>query len=240
MLTSETLIAKIVVALVGRLSDEIWKLTTSKRQQSCRYLVKLYYAVQSLEEVTGRVVSSTERNSENGPAAALIRVLIEEQDAIEFSSNAFVDLARELQRGLALLDPPLHQLCRSIYRGKADFLRYMSFGLRPDFSGGGAQVVLCIPNERLLSTDFESAYTQSCQVVAAGNEYYWPAGAFEYIHDCDEVEISSESNEAAKRVTSFLRSHHASLVTASERLRVLLKESFTIEELLFHKDETPT
>ena len=238
MLTAEPLIAKAITAIVGKLASLLGGMVASKRQQSCRYLLKLYYAVQSLDEVTARFIRATESAGPPGAATALIRALGQEQDAIEFSSNAFVDLSRDLQRGLALLDPALHQLCRDLYRGKADFLSWMSFGLRPDFSGKKPQAVLCIPNERLLSTDFQSAYAKSCEIVSNGQEYYWPSGAFDYINDCEELEISSGSDEAAMRAIAFIRDHHASLVDARERLRLLLKESFTVEEILFHSDQS--
>jgi hypothetical protein len=239
MLTSESLIAKAVTSLIGKVGSSLVNIAGSKRQQSCRYLVKLYYALQSLDEITARLLQSVESDPRTSPASSLLTFLVQEQDAIEYSTNAFVDLSRDLQRGLALIDPPLHQLCRDLYRGKADFLSCMSFGLRPDFSGSKTKVVFWIPNERLLATDFDAAYAQSCDVVSAGKEYYWPSGAFDYMQDCEDVEVTQGSEEAAMRAIDFIRQHHKSLSEARARLRALLKESFTIEELLFHSDQTP-
>jgi hypothetical protein len=239
MITTESIVAKVILAIVGKLAGAVGGMVVSKRQKACRYLVKLYYAVQALEEVTSRLLETVGSDRKGGAASQLIRALVQEQDALEFASNAFVDLAEDLQRGLALLDPALAELCRVIYRGKGDFLSCMSFGVRPDFSGGNVKVVLWVPNERLDSTDFEQAYELSKAAIGTGAHYYWPDGAFDYLNDCEELEITRESDESAEQVLNYLRRHHATLSAAKERLRELLKSSFTVEELLFHRDETP-
>lgn len=240
MITSEPIVAKIITSILAKLASTVGGLLPTKRQRASRYLVKLYYAVQALEEVTSHVIQHTTGSTLEGAAARLIQALVREQQSIEFASNAFIDLSRDLERGLALLDPALHQLCRVIYRGKADFLTFMSFGLRPDLRSNGARALLpLLPSDRLLATDFEQAYTDSRRIVESGSEYYWPSGAFDYMNDAEELEIFLGSDMEADRVIQFVRQHHASLSAAKEQLRKFLVNSFTVEELLFHNDETP-
>jgi hypothetical protein len=240
MITAEPLIAKIVIAVVAKLAAAMSGLVPTKRKRACRYLVKLYYAVQALDEVTSRVIRQTDGISSEGSSGRLIRSLVQEQQAIEFASNAFIDLSRDLDRGLALLNPALHQLCRVIYRGKADFLSCMSYGLNADLRSTNARVLRpTLPTERLIATDFTQAYEDSRRIVEAGSEYYWPSGAFDYFTDSEQLEIFLGSDAEAGKVISFIRRHHASLSAAKESLRQFLANSFTIEELLFHQDETP-
>ena len=190
MITSEPIVAKIITAVITKLAMSIGGLLPKRRQRACRYLVKLYYAVLALDEVTSRVIHQTNGTTSLGAAGRLIRTLVQEQESIEFASNAFIDLSRDLDRGLALLNPALHQLCKVIYRGKADFLTCMSFGLKPDLRSKDTRVLLAaLPNERLLATDFEQAYSESKRIVEAGSEYYWPSGAFDYLSNADEIEV---------------------------------------------------
>lgn len=239
MITAESVIAKAVVAVVGKLAGSLTGMAVSRRRKACRYLVKLYYAMQALEETTARTLHAVDKETVGGTASKLIRALATEQVAIEHASNAFIDLAQDLQRGLSMLDPALNQMCQVIYRSKGDFLSCMSFGLAPQFIDGKPKVELWLPNERLLSTDFEQAYGESTAAVAAGTRFYWPDGVFDYFTDCEEVEVTPGSDEAAERVMAYVREHHGTISAAKERLRELLKASFTVEELLFHADETP-
>ncbi|MFA5171319.1 MAG: hypothetical protein WC426_07115 [Sulfuriferula sp.] len=239
MLPAESIIAKIVTSVVAKLSTSLGELVLSKRRRACRYLVKLYYAIQALDDTTERILHSAASGASQSIAKATFQALMAEQDSLEFASNAFVDLSRDLQRGLELLDPALHQLCRLIYRGKADFLSVMSSGIRPNFSKSPPEFAFWMPTESLLETDFEGAYLQSAETIKRGEEYYWPSGAFEYFQDTEELVITPESDESARKLLKSLGQHHQRLKEAREQLRTLLKESFTVEELLFHQDETP-
>jgi hypothetical protein len=116
----------------------------------------------------------------------------------------------------------------------------MSTGVHPDFSKSPPEFTFWMPTERLLHTDFESAYRQSVETIKLGEEYYWPPGSFEYIQDTEELVVTPESDESAHKLLIALGQHHQSLKEAREKLRILLKKSFTVEELLFHEDETPT
>jgi hypothetical protein len=239
MLPSEGIVAKIVVSIVAKLAASLTEMSLSKRNRACRYLVKLYYAIQALDDTTSRILCNVDNEVTPGVAKALFQALSAEQDSLEYASNAFVDLSRDLQRGLSLLNPALHQLCRLIYRGKADFLSVMSTGVHPDFSRSPPAFKFWMPTTRLLETDFESAYLQSVETIKRGEEYYWPSGAFEYIQDTEEFVVTPESDDSARKLLETLKEHHAKLRLAREQLRTLLKESFTVEELLFHQDETP-
>ena len=213
MITAESVIAKAVVSVVGKLAGSLTGMAVSKRRKACRYLVKLYYAMQALEETTARTLDAINRGG-GGTASKLIRALASEQIAVEHASNAFIDLAQDLQRGLSMLDPALNQMCQVIYRSKGDFLSCMSFALEPQFIDGKPKVELWLPNERLLSTDFEQAYGSSTAAVAAGTRFYWPDGVFDYFNDCEEIEVTLGSDEAAERVVAYVRQHHGTIAVA--------------------------
>jgi hypothetical protein len=231
---SQAILGKAVGTLLARVAASYATIASSKRRKSARYLVKLYYALEALDSSTERILLATRQGS--GKAHALFRVLQAEQDAIEFASNAFVDLSRDMQRGLAMLNPALHQMCQVIYRGKADFLSLMSVGLSPDYSKVPPQFSLWVPTSELIATDFDAAYQESKQVVQSGSEYYWPSGAFDYFAETEEVVLTPDSDDSAIRLLNSLECQNKILKTAKEELRVFIKESFSVEEILFHKE----
>lgn len=239
MLTAENIIAKVIVAVVSKVAGALVAMTTDKRKKAARALLKLYYAVQSLDEVTEQLLREIPNPESRGAAHALIVALVREQDRIEIATNAFVDLASELQRGLSILDPALAQVCGVIYRGKGDFLTFMSQSIDLNLRGDKALVTLYCPNPKILATDFEEAYSQSQKAVARGETYYWPNGAFDYFNDFEEVVVSAADDAAASKIISMIRQHHELLKQAKEQLRSLLKQSFSVEELLFHEDLSP-
>ena len=239
MLTAENIVAKIVVSVVTKVGGALTAMATDKRRKAARALLKLYYAVQSLDEATEKLLREIPNPESTGAAHALIVALVHNQDRIEIATNAFVDLASELQRGLSIIDPALAQVCAVIYRGKGDFLSFMSHSIDLNLRGDKALVTLYCPNPKILATDFEEAYSQSQKAVARGETYYWPNGAFDYFNDFEEVVLSSADDTAASKIIAMISQHHELLKQAREQLRSLIKQSFSIDELLFHEDMTP-
>lgn len=239
MLTAENIIAKVILVVVSKISESLVAMATSKRKRAVRALLKLYYAVQSLDEVTEQLLHEISDFESRGAAGELIKALVREQNRIEITTNAFVDLASELQRGLSVLDPALSQVCAVIYQGKGDFLSFMSHSIDLNLRGNKAHVTLYYPNLKILSTDFEEAYSQSQNAIARGETYYWPNGVFDYFHDFEEIVISATDDAAAAKLILMIRQHHQQLKQAKVQLRDLLKRSFSVEELLFHDDLSP-
>lgn len=239
MLTAENIIAKAILIVVSKISEPLVAMATSKRKKAVRVLLKLYYAAQSLDEVTEQLLLEISDLEPRGAASALIKALVREQHQIEIATNAFVDLASELQRGLSVLNPALAQVCAVIYRGKGDFLSFISQSIDINLRGNKAYVTLYYPNLKMLSTDFEGAYSQSQNAIARGETYYWPKGVFDYFQDFEEIVISPTEDAAAARLILMIRQHHQLLKQAKVQLRDLLKKSFSVEELLFHNDLSP-
>lgn len=239
MLTAEALIANIVTTIVGKAASALGKLSFDKRRKACRALLKLYYAIQSLDEVTERLLLDASTINPRGTAHSLIVGLVGEQDSIEIATNAFIDLSNELQRGLAIVDPALGDLCVVIYRGKGDFLDFMSHAIDLNLRSTEAVVTILRPNARILATNFDDAYKQSQRAVSRGETYYWPSRSFDYFNDFEAVVIRLGDNTAATDLLEMIKSHHALLREAKNKLRELLKSSFSVEEILFHENLTP-
>lgn len=239
MLTAESLIAKVVTVIVEKTVGKIVGLATDKRKKACRALTKLYYSVQSLDDATERFIETFSSFRRTSDAEALISALLSQSRLIELASNDFIELSQELEPGIEIIDPALARCCQILYHGKGDFLSFMSQSIELKFEGGKRQVVMHRPNKRILGADFDQAYLDSQLAHSRGERYYWPSGAFDYFEDFEEVTIHVEDEVLATELIQMIREQNKLLKVAKEALRKLIKESFSIEEILFQSDSRP-
>lgn len=128
MLTSESLIGKVVEFIVGKSLSAVGRLSPGDRQKACRSLTKLYYSVQALEEVTESILRTARdfRSTETGEAFAVMNALNNHMNEVALASNMFIDLGHELHAGLEIVDPALAACCNALYVSKYNFLHEMS------------------------------------------------------------------------------------------------------------------
>ena len=96
------------------------------------------------------------------------------------------------------------------------------------------------PLESMLDVDLEQQY-QEISIRLKDNETFdWPSTALDDFSSNTEVlKISFENDDAAKKLKKHLDSHRALLKSSKESLRNLLKDNFSIEEVLFQNDSHP-
>ena len=86
----------------------------------------------------------------------------------------------------------------------------------------------------------DSMYDLTKNALLAGEKYYWPSSALdEFRSDFEDISIGFEDEEAATQLREMIVRQNTTLKEAKERLRNLIKESFSIEEVLFQSDSHP-
>jgi hypothetical protein len=240
MIVSEGILAKIVGFIAQKSAGKIYGLATDKRKKACRSLTKLYYSVQKLDEVTEGFFSTFTDFEFQGDGYALVNAVNNHSSDIELASNMFIDLSRELEQGLRIIDPALAKCCHLLYWGKFDFLNYMSTSVGLHRSEGMLLVSLKTPKDAISAVDMQAMYRDSEQEGADADKFYWPDSAFDdFSNQFDEVVLSSEGPETASKLIGMLKTQNSLLKEAKESLRVLLKDNFSIEEILFQSDSHP-
>jgi hypothetical protein len=75
----------------------------------------------------------------------------------------------------------------------------------------------------------------------AEDRHYWPSSALDEFEqeECDEILVGFEDEEVALQLLNMIQQQNAVLKQAKERLRDLLKQKFSIEEILFQSDSHP-
>lgn len=240
MITAEGIVAKIVSFIIEKTVGKITSLTFDKRKKACRVLTKLYYCVQSLDDVTESFLKTFDDFRQSGNADAFVNALNNHSRDIELATNMFIDLSQELDSGLELIDPALARCCHTIYMGKFDFLSFMSNSIRWDRSGKKPKIVLKRPKGLMELADMESMYKLSKEALEAGVKHYWPASTFDdFRQDFDDISIGFEDEATASELHKMILQQNKLLKLAKEHLRTLIKNSFSIEEILFQSDSHP-
>ena len=240
MLTAESLVSKVVVFVVEKTVGKLVALPFDKKRKACRALTKLYYCVQCLDDITEDFLRSLDDFRESGNAFAVVNSLNNHSYEIELATNMFVDLGHELYGGLEIIDPALAQCCHALYISKGDFLSFMSNSIHWDRSTSPAKIVVKVPQGSMESVDMESMYQQTTDALRSGEKHYWPSSAFDdFREDFQDISIGWESEEAAAQLYEMVLRQNAALKEAKERLRNLIKDSFSIEEVLFQTDSHP-
>lgn len=240
MITAENVVAKIVTFVVEKTIGKLASLPFDKRKKACRALTKLYYCVQSLDDVTGSFLQTFDGFRRSGNAEALVHALNNHTRDVELATNMFIDLSQELDPGLELIDPALARCCHALYMGKFDFLSFMSNSIHWERSGPKPRIVLKRPRGRMELADMENMYKLSKEAIAAGEKHYWPVSAFdEFSQDFEDISVGFEDEAVATELYEMIVQQNRLLKSAKEALRTLIKDSFSIEEVLFQSDSHP-
>lgn len=240
MLTAESVVGKVVTFVVEKTIGKIIALPFDKRRKACRSLTKLYYCIQCLDDVTENFLRTIDGFQKSGNAFAVVNALNNHAHEVELATNMFVDLGHELYGGLEIIDPALAECCHALYIGKFDFLTFMSNSIHWDRSTSPAKILIKIPLGKMESVDMESMYRDTTTALQSGEKHYWPSSAFdEFSTDFEELSIGFENEEAATQLREMVVRQNAILKDAKERLRCLIKDSFSIEEVLFQSDSHP-
>jgi len=241
MITIEGIVGRLVSFIVNKSAGKFINLSSDKRLKACRSLTKLYYCVQTLDDITEDVYKTISDFDSSTDAEAMFHALNNNMHKIEQASNMFMELGGELHAGLDIIDPALAQCCNTLYISKFDFLSFMSTSIKWDRSPEGSTILVTLPPSKMLDVDLDDMYTQTEVAINKGDKNYWPSSALNDFseNDISTIRISFEDAQAANHLKEHLDSHRMLLQSAKESLRKLLKDNFSIEEVLFQNGSHP-
>ena len=240
MLTASDIVAKVSVFIVKRATGKLISLPFDKRKKACRCLTKLYFCVQSLDEITDLILGNFDGISSPESVTDLIYTLHSNSYAIERCTNMFIDLSYELDEGLKIIDPALAHCCTILYWGKADFLSYMSNFIEFVRSDSKPFIILKRPQGRFDLVDLEQTYQLTRKALDTEGKIEWPTSPFSgYKEEFEDIRIDFEDESVATELHEMIVTQNQHLKTAKELLRILIKDSFSIEEVLFLSDSHP-
>ncbi|WP_282109210.1 hypothetical protein [Shewanella algicola] len=241
MIGAEGLIGKTVIFIVNKTVGKLIDLPFDKRKKAARSLTKLYFCVQALDDATEDFFVTFEGFESDGDACAIVNSLNNNMHKIEHASNMFLNLGDELHAGLEIIDPPLAECCSLLYRSKFDFLSFMSTSVKwVNESDTKRHIEIKTIPENMMNVDLEYDYREIKKSQETGQKYYWPSTALDdFENNINDVVLTFEDNETARKVKEHIDRHSMLLREAKESLRLLLKDNFNVEEILFQNDSQP-
>lgn len=193
-----------------------------------------------LDEVTEQFEQTLKDFEDSRDAESFVYALNNNSYDFELATNMFIDLGSELHAGLEIIDPVLANCCHSLCVSKFDFLTMLSNFVHWDREGDKARLVIGKPQGIMETVDLNNLYKKARQGMEGDDHFYWPSSALDdFLADFKEVSITFEGDETAAEIRNMIREQNILLIIAKERLRVLIKDSFSIEEVLFQSDSQP-
>ena len=240
MITAGTVVGKIVGLIADKTASRVASLALDKRRKACRALTKLYFCVSALDEACGDILRTFEDFRSDGTAFGLINALNNHMHEVAHASNMLIDLGYELEPGLQIIDPAVAATCHTLYRGKFDFLSFLSDSVAWDRTGDKPIMTIKAPTGRMDAANLEAAYQEARVALGAGEKTYWPESALDDFRDAfDSISVRWGDDHTAEVVSDMLISQKAALAEAREGLRSLLAEKFSVHEILFQADSHP-
>ena len=240
MITAGTVVGKVAGFIAGKAATHVGALALDKRRKACRALTKLYFSVSALDEAGAEILATFEGFRSGGTAFALVNALNNHMNDVAHATNMFIDLGFELEAGLRIIDPALAAICHSLYRGKFDFLTFLSESVSWDRDGDKPKIIVKVPTGRMDGVDLEASYLEAQVALGVGEKVYWPESALDdFSSGFEDVSVEWGDDRAAQAVYEMLVSQKAALGEAREKLRDLLADKFSIQEILFQTDSHP-
>ncbi|WP_429111528.1 hypothetical protein [Aeromonas rivipollensis] len=116
----------------------------------------------------------------------------------------------------------------------------MSNSIEWDRSNEVATIKVKTPSDEMLNVDLDNKYNETKLALAKGDTHYWPSSALDDFHEqVRTITISFDDMDSAQRLKLHIDKHRTLLRTAKNSLRELLKDNFSIEEVLFQNDSHP-
>lgn len=238
MLTAASIIGKVVLFIVEKAGSQIIAMQFDKRRKACRSISKLYNCVQALDEITQLTIDDFQIYKNSGNAHPIFTAISSNAHHIEVVSNVFIETGYDLYEALEVIDPALAQCCTALCVGKYDLLTFLSNSIVCDYSSEPATILIKRPLGRMESADLDAMYRDTSGALRAGEKYYWPTSAFDdFNRDFEDVIINFEDERAATEIFEMIVSQNGVLGDAREKLRLLIKSNFTIDEILYSSNK---
>lgn len=240
MLTAEAIIAKVVSLIAEKSVGKLAELALDKRKKACRVLTKLYFCVQTLDDVTeGFFETLNDFNDHEKPFAVLNAVNNSMHEA-RLATDMFIELSSELHGGLELIDPALADCCWTLCLGKFDFLHFMLSSIGWDRTQERAKLLIKAPSEKIQNADLDATYSKAKSAFSSGRNNYNPMSILDqFSTEFESIEITSTDEPTAKKLEEMILKQNLLLKDAKEKLRTVIKSNFSVEEILFESGSHP-
>lgn len=242
MIWWQAVIGKMVGFMSEKLASKWIDLTLDQKKRACKAFVKLYFAMENLEEITGELLKQLEEIQKGTEVRVSGGSLFYISDLVKTNTEVFLDSVRDLGAVLELFDPVLSAELVQLSTYKASFLMTASEGFNVDMdeSNGAVSIRYEKPVDKFLTIDFSETYEwlkKRDRLYDVRDVFEWPQQFIvRYFIEEGDVESRTIRIDNKSDVMTFcdaLKQHSAVLADGTERLRSLIIDKFSPEDILY-------
>jgi hypothetical protein len=213
-----------------------------KRGQACAAISRLYYLLVELRELTRHMADAAQLAVDSGNPEIIAYHFHGIHRRIARLTNDFVETFTMLQDSLEIFAPDVAQALCAVSYSKSNLLWNITQYVVLDGSeaSGVRKVQFLKPDERILNLDI-GAFVQRLKNGEAerrAERFEWPDRLLYYgstENAFSNEEITFANVEDAERFAALLREHGAVLSTGITALKQYIRETFTIDEVLYER-----
>lgn len=242
MLIWQGVIGKMIGFMATKLAGKRIDLALDEKKKAARAFVKLYFAMEQLEEITSRLIEHLEEIQKGKEIHIRGGALFYISRMIDANTWVFLDSVEDLGRVIDLYDPVLSAELVQLSTYKASFLMHASETFKVEEGPTDHDVIVTYsrPADKFLTIDFEETY----EWLKARDHLYDVRDVFEWPQnfvvrycieegDLETAVVRLDDTHAVMTFYEILKQHSAVLSAGKERLRSLIIGQFKPEDILY-------
>jgi hypothetical protein len=243
MLMGAGLLSKFVELVAAKLIGKHLDLALDEKRRACYTFVELYFILQGFASLTKGFAKEIE-DAPYGPITT-INLMVKNGRSIQALTTRFFDLHEDLYLTLDVVDHTLAEVFDRVHTFKGSIFYAIADSITIAEEEPRHQSILYRrPSEQLLAIDLD-AYYQTLQSFEGDKwdaPWIWPSELTElpdYEAAFPSVQFKTDDKEKLGAFTRDLRRQADLLDTAIEKLRALIHENFTLDEILSSSRRLP-
>jgi hypothetical protein len=234
MLMGAGLLSKFVELVASKLIGKHLDLALDEKRRACYTLVELYSILQGFSSIAKGFASQLE----DGESWIAINLICRNDRTIKALTTRFFDLHEDLLHTLEVMDPTLASVFERVHSFKGSiFFAIEESIIIPEEEPRNSSLRYRHPTDRVLEVDMDAYYhiLESFKDNESNAPWIWP----EDLHSLPNYEAAFTSIQFKtgdrNKINGFVQDlkRQADLLDgAIEKMRILIKENFTLDEVL--------
>lgn len=243
MLMGAGLLSKFVELVATKLIGKRLDLALDEKRQACYSFVELYFVLQGFASITRGFVAQLE-DAPYGPET-VINLMCKSGQSIQALTTRFFELHEDLWLSLNVIDPTLAEIFDRVHSFKGSIFFAIAESITiPEEEPRNQSILYRRPAEPLLAIDMDAYYRtiESFQGDKWDAPWIWPSELTElpdYEGAFPSIQFRTDDKEKLISFTKDLKRQAELLGTAIEKLRVVIKDNFTLDEVLSSSRRLP-
>ena len=243
MIMGAGLLSKFVELVASKLIGKRLDMALDDKRRACYSFVELLSIMKGFYAVTTSFVEELEEN--DAESWVTINLIVIHRRTIGSLTSRFFELSDNLCLTLEVLDPALAELFQQVHTFKGSLFYSLADSITiPEEEPRNQSVIYRRPSERVLAIDLEQFYQSlpSHRAEDTARPWIWPTELVE-VADWEaafpSIQFKVHDKEKLVELVNDLKDQASRLHSAIEQLRVLIKDNFTLDEVLASSNKLP-